>query len=245
MTKLFETLDLETISTCNRVCPTCIRNSHPDKKAIASFFKPKYLSMKLIKEAFDQVTAMGFHGSIILSHYNEPLMDERLPEIAKLAKSYDFKSVFLNTNGDFITEELAQKLDGYLDRMLISLYMDEPMKSKRGAWIKTLFNKTYPEVLTVTEHIPTHFSPKFDVKALAKAHGNSPCWEPQMRVIINHRRQYLLCCDDVVGNFDLGYFPDISIEEYWFGGKRVQIEEDLKQHGGRQKHSYCSTCPRT
>jgi len=105
--KLFETLDLETISTCNRVCPTCIRNSHPDREAVASFFTPNYLPMDVIHEAFEQSIKMGFRGSVILSHYNEPLMDERLPEIAKLAKSYPFKSVFLNTNGDFITEELA------------------------------------------------------------------------------------------------------------------------------------------
>lgn len=27
-------LDLETKSTCNRVCPTCLRNSHPDRVAV-------------------------------------------------------------------------------------------------------------------------------------------------------------------------------------------------------------------
>ena len=33
--KLFSYIDFETNSDCNRVCPTCIRNSHPNKKKIA------------------------------------------------------------------------------------------------------------------------------------------------------------------------------------------------------------------
>jgi hypothetical protein len=241
---LFKTLDLETISTCNRICPTCIRNSHPDKEAVKSFFSPTYLPMWVIDEAFDQCHAIGFTGSIILSHYNEPLLDERLPWIVKLAKTYPFESVFLNTNGDLLTEELAQELDGHLDRIIVSLYMREPVKSMRADWISSLFKKTKVDAITQSDHIPTHFSPKFDVEALAKKHIANVCHEPEMRVIINHRRQFLLCCDDVVGNFDLGTFPEMGIEEFWFGEKRGTIMRDLQNMGGRLKHLYCSTCPR-
>jgi hypothetical protein len=65
-----------------------------------------------------------------------------------------------------------------------------------------------------------------------------------MRVIINHKRQFLLCCDDVIGNFDLGTFPETSIKDYWFGEKHSQIVRDLKERGGRHKYEYCYTCPR-
>lgn len=243
--RMFEYLDLETSSMCNRVCPTCIRNSHPDRDATASFFKPNYLPIYLIYEALDQCVDMGFEGNICLSHYNEPLMDNRLPTIATIAKSYrQFKSVFFNTNGDFLTEELASKLDGRVDKIIVSLYMEEPIKSQRKKWIEGLFSKTYIEVLTYTEHIPTHFSPKYDVKTLAEQHKDNPCSEAEIRVIINHRRQFLLCCDDVVGNFDLGTFPETGIAEYWFGEKHTNIVMNLRNAGGRNIHSYCSSCPR-
>jgi hypothetical protein len=65
-----------------------------------------------------------------------------------------------------------------------------------------------------------------------------------MRVVINHRRQYLLCCDDVIGNFDLGTFPETSIKDYWFGEKHMEIMNNLKSIGGRLLHPYCATCPR-
>jgi hypothetical protein len=96
----------------------------------------------------------------------------------------------------------------------------------------------------MSDHIATHFSPSFDVEALAEQHKNRDCAEPRIRVIINHRRQYLLCCDDVVGNFDLGTFPETSIKDYWFGAKHMSIMNNLRNQGGRLQYSYCSTCPR-
>jgi len=243
--KLFSYIDFETNSDCNRVCPTCIRNSHPNKKKIAPWFEHNLLPIRVIKMALDQCAEMGFAGGVCLSHYNEPLMDERIPEIARLAKSYNqFYPITLNTNGDFITKDLAEELDGVLDKMIVSLYMEEPIKSKRKVWIESLFNKTKPDVCTYTEHIATHFSPKFNVKALAEQNKNNPCGEAEIRVIINHRRQYLLCCDDVVGNFGLGYFPDIGIEDFWFGEPHRTIALNLRNVNGRLNHPYCSSCPR-
>lgn len=244
---MFDYIDFETVSTCNRHCPTCIRNSHPDRKAVQSWFEPTYLPIKIIRKALDQCTRIGFSGGVCLSHYNEPLLDERIVEIGRLVKSYgQFSRVFFNTNGDFITDELARELDGSVDRIIVSLYMKEPIKSQRVKWIESLFHKTEIYTITQSDHIATHFSPAFDVKALSDTNKYLSCKdEPQTRVIINHRRQYLLCCDDVIGNFGLGTFPETSIEDFWFGEKRMKIISDLENSGGRLKYAYCSTCPRS
>jgi organic radical activating enzyme len=240
---IFKYLDLELSSSCNRTCPGCIRNSHPQRQKLKSWFKPNYMPIETIKEALEQCVKMNFPGEVCLSHYNEPLMDERLPEIAALVHSYGF-STFLNTNGDFITPELAKKLDGHLDKIIVSLYMGEPVKSRRKKWIETLFHQTEMVVNTMSDHIATHFSPIFDVKSLAEQHLDNPCTDPRLHCIINHRGQYLLCCDDVIGNFDLGKFPDIGIEDYWFGEKHKTILENLISAGRRRLYDYCSTCPR-
>ena len=243
---LFKYVDLETCSSCNRVCPTCLRNSHPNREALQSWFEPEFLPVRTIKDALNQCMELGFLGSICLSHYNEPLMDERISEIGRMAKSYgQFSKVYMHSNGDLLNEDIANDLDGAFDQIIFTLYMNEPVKSKRANWIKSLFHKTKVEIITYSEHIATHFSPKFDVKSMAEKYREHPCSnEPQIHLIINHRRQYLLCCEDVIGNFDLGYFPDISIEDYWFGKKHVGIIADLGAEGGRLKHEYCATCPR-
>ena len=242
--RLFSYLDLETVSSCNRFCPTCLRNSHPDREALSPWFDKHLLPEELVYQAIEQALAMGFRGGVCLSHYNEPLMDERLPEIAHRVRAYqELATVHLNTNGDFITAELAAALDGALDHMIISLYMDEPIKSQRAEWITGLFHKTPLSIIQQPDHIPTHFSPKFDVAALARMASGMSCPEADIRVIINHRRQYLLCCDDVIGNFDLGTFPEIGIEAFWWG-KRRDIAASLSQAGGRSWHPYCLSCPR-
>lgn len=240
---LFNWLDIETISTCNRTCPTCIRNSHPDREAIKSWFELHYLDKDIIEEALIQVREMGFEGGIRLSHYNEPTMDERLPDLARLVQSYGYKA-YINTDGDFITPELAEKLDGAFEEIIVTLYMKEPKKSERAMWIPTLFKETKIQIITMSDHIPSHFSPKFDVAGMARAYVENPCIEPAMRCIINHRGQFTLCCEDVVGNFDLGKFPETSIKDYWFG-KHAEIEMKLRQPGGRHWHSYCEACPKS
>ena len=54
MSEMFQFLDLETISVCNRKCVTCIRNSHPNKTAIDSWFARTLLPESVIEQALDQ-----------------------------------------------------------------------------------------------------------------------------------------------------------------------------------------------
>lgn len=241
---LFNYLDFETAANCNRRCPTCLRNSHPDREALKPWFENNLLPENIIYEAIEQALELGFRGGVCLSHYNEPTMDERLPEIAGKVRAYnELSRVFFNTDGDFLTEELVAKFDGMLDRIIVTLYMKEPMKSERAAWLQGLFRKTELQVITQSDHIPTHFSPAFDMVALANSARDLNCLEPDMRVIINHRQQYLLCCEDVIGNFDLGTFPEISIKDHWFG-RHHEIAMKLANAGGRAWHPYCLGCPR-
>jgi hypothetical protein len=241
---LFNALHFETIGNCNRTCPTCIRNSHPDQAETLSWFQGNLLEADLIYQALDEAVALGFKGRVILSHYNEPLMDKRLPEIAHRVRTYPVEEVYLHTNGDFLTPELAAALDGALDHLQITLYMDSNKAAERAAWIPTLFQKTVTGITTVAQspHMATHFSPLPETQERIRKVQGRPCnLTPQ--VIINHRQQFLLCCDDMVGNFNLGTFPETSIQKFWFD-EAQKIRADLSQAGGRSKYPYCLSCPK-
>ena len=241
--KLFSHLDIETSSLCNRVCPTCIRNSHPNREALKSWFQPNFLSENTIYDAVTQAVELGFSGELCLSHYNEPLMDFRLPRIIKTIKTLgEFREIYLHTNGDFLNKSWADRLDGELTKIIITLYMKDNIK--RGKELKALFSKTDAQVVTQSKHVATHFSPSYPISELANAHRSHDCRLPESSLIINHRGQYLLCCDDVIGNFDLGTFPEVSLEDYWFGEKHQKIVEILGNVGGRESFPYCSSCPR-
>ena len=240
---LFGHLEIETKSTCNRVCDSCIRNSHPDQNAVRPWFEDHELPLEDIYRILRESAEIGFHGTVCLQHFNEPLQDHRIGALGRLAKGFGFPFVFICTNGDFITEALARTIDGAFDQLQVALYMDEPVKSRRQQTIASLFKKTDLH-WTGGTHIPTHFSPRFDVVALANQHRMNPCFEPQKRMIINHRGDMLMCCEDMIGNFPLGNIRDHSMEDLWFSDYHQDLLSGLQEVGGRSLHPYCLSCPR-
>lgn len=240
---LFAQLEIETRSTCNRVCPGCLRNSHPARDEVSPWFEARELPTETVLRLLEEAAGLGFRGAVCLQHYNEPLQDVRLADFARAAKSLGFAYVFTCTNGDLLSEERAAALDGTLDELQVALYMDEPQKTRREAWVRSLFTKTR---LTFTGggFIPTHFSPLYPVEELARQHAGRPCSEPLRRMIVNHRGDMLLCCDDLIGHFDLGSVHGRTIEELWFGGKHQDLVVALQHEGGRGVHPHCLSCPR-
>ncbi len=241
--ELFRHLDIETFSTCNRRCPTCIRNSHPNKEAVQDWFEPHAMPVEMVEDILEQARKMIFNGTVCLSHFNEPLMDVRLLEFCQISKSKGFHTYF-HTNGDFLTSGMARMFDGNVDKIVFSLYMNEPAKSQRATWIKSLFSVTKAEVITQSDHVISHYSSDPRLQQRIEETSGFSCYEPRLHCIINHRGQYLACCEDVIGNFDLGSFPKVSLQEYWYGMKHTRMVESLKLPGGKQFHSYCSICPK-
>jgi radical SAM protein with 4Fe4S-binding SPASM domain len=171
------------------------------------------------------------------------MMDDRLPELVKIAKDMGYPYVFFASNGDFLTEELAAQLDGVVDYIGFAFYMDEPKKSERMAWVKTLFRKT-KITLGVGDHMPTHFSPMPELTQLTRKIRDFPCNHPIKRMIVNHRGDMLMCCEDLTGNFSLGSVHDSSIEELWYSDRHQELVLALQKKHGRQTHPHCVTCPR-
>jgi hypothetical protein len=240
---LFQQLEVETRSTCNRACPGCLRNSHPDRAALRPWFESHELPGDLVERLLTEALALGFHGPVCLQHYNEPLQDPRITAFGRRARALGFPHVFICTNGDYITEAVAAELDGAFHELQVALYMDEPAKGRRQQWLATLFRETRLH-FTGGGHIPTHFSPLYDVAALANQNRIHPCGEPLRRLIINHRGDMLLCCDDLAGHFGLGNLRDHTVEQLWFGDRHQNLVLALQAPGGRWCHPHCLSCPR-
>lgn len=240
---LFKNLEIETSSMCNRSCVTCLRNSDPDRESVASWFSQNLLPIETIDSILEQSITLGHRGTVCLSHYNEPLMDPRIAEIVELTKKKGFSHVFFGSNADFLTEDLAQQLDGVVDYIGFSFYMDDPKRSKRKEWVKSLFKKT-KVTMGDGEHMVTHYSPIADVVQISKKHSARPCNRPQKRMIVNHKGEMLMCCDDLTGHFELGNVHDSTLEELWYSERHQDFVLALSKSGGRCVHSHCLSCPR-
>lgn len=241
--ELFNEISIETIGTCNRKCPTCIRNSSKDPK-ISSWFSGKKLSFKLIKKIIYELKGRGYGGSICLQHYNEPLMDKRFPYILAFIKTtLPNTKIFINTNGDYLNKELAEKIDGLIDEIYISDYNNES-NTKEGI---TKFNSLFKITKVIHHFIPhttTHFSPKSDLDVKIGIYKYRICNATKYKMIINHLGEMLLCCEDIPPHFNLGNIKESSLKDLWFSEKHENIVKTLLIQENRMKYEYCSICPR-
>jgi hypothetical protein len=241
--RLFDELAIETQSTCNRHCPTCLRQSWPDKTVLVGRLNVNRMPEKLVMRLIDDAAQVGFRGRVCLQHFNEPLQDDRFPALARYAKNKGcFKEVYANTNADLLTLQLAEQLDGAVDRLHIALY--GPRKLQRSIEYRSWFKKT---ALTWTggEHIITHFSPFSNTnKAIIECY-DQPCErECQMRMIIAYTGEMLMCCDDIAGSFSLGNVNELSLEQLWFGNLHTTLVQRLSCKDGRHDFPLCRICPR-
>jgi MoaA/NifB/PqqE/SkfB family radical SAM enzyme len=236
---LFQRLEIETSSYCNRTCATCLRNSDPDREALAPWFRQRLLPTEVIERLMDEALAMGFHGEVCLGHYNEPTLDKRLCALGRLAKAKGFGPVFTMTNGDFLTPELGADLDTAFDFILVAFYVAEPELSAKRAWAQPMFRRCEPRWVNPI-HVPNHNW------AAAPRPNLLPCRLPLIRCIVNHRGESCLCCDDVIGRYGLGNVYDSSLAELWYSARRAELVATLAEAGGRERaHPHCATCPRT
>jgi radical SAM protein with 4Fe4S-binding SPASM domain len=253
---MFRMLEIETRSTCNRRCAACIRNSHPDREAVRSWFEENELSLDTIYRVLSQVREMGC-TIVALQHYNEPLEDKRLATIAAMARSIGFESIWAATNADLMTPARAAELDGKFDQLDVALYptSEHPYKRLRDpkivgperqhareAWLRMLFHKTRLNIV-LTPHVASHFSPIHPVAELTARYASHPCHEPTSRMIVNHRGDMLMCCQDVIGHFELGSVHETAVDKLWYSEKHQSFVRTLSKSGGRSVHPHCLSCP--
>ena len=237
-------LEIETSSACNRTCGACLRNSHPDRERVQSWFEDQLMPMSMVEMIFEQARAMGFQGDLGLSHYNEPFTDSRIADILRLARQYPFRHIFFHSNGDLLTPELAAEIDGLADWIVFGIYADSPAREKRQAQIQSWFAKTQVRFTSGLLGL-THYGPADDLDTIIQSVRDLPCPEPRDRFIINHRGEMEFCCDDLGGNFDLGSVSENNtLHDLWFNTRFQRMVKQLMRPNGRQGLTYCETCPR-
>jgi len=250
---MFGELDLETVASCNRTCPTCLRNSFPNRGAVSRRFgKQERMPEEIFRKVIDEAIAFGFTGWVNLQHFSEPFQDPRIAKLAGYAKDKGvFSRVYMHSNGDLLTKRKAQTVDGVLDVIRIALYdevggnpMPEEKAAPRRELISSWFTKTEVQ-WTGGTHVVTHFSPTPLLPQYVAQVRPLPCRrEAQMRMIIDWRGEMLLCCDDIAGLWTLGNVADNTVEELWHSPRHVEVIETLAQPGGREAYGYCRSCPR-
>lgn len=254
---LFERLQIESQSHCNRACWFCPRTYDRSGNYLDASAKPIIDKMptEKILDVLDQAAAMGFQGLVGFHHYSEPLLDNRNLMLAREALARGLKP-YIHTNGDVLVNnsELCREVSRHYTFIVLGLYdyeTDEELAEAKRRWQERL-----PDVDLRFSSIGINGAKKAHSIGVPKAlvptdsrmalpdltFANGPCGRPLIRLIIQYNGKMCNCCEDDSGTFELGSIYENSLEELWYSERHIQIVEDLLA-GRREKYKLCSNCP--
>jgi len=254
---LFERLEIESQSHCNRDCWFCPRTFDRTGTYKDEFGQSMIRQMPTdtILDLLDQAQKLGFVGEVSFHFQSEPLLDPRNTMLAREAKRRGMKPR-LNTNGDVLldNDKICEDINNVYDRIIIGIYdysTEEELDDAKRFWEARLSGsqlmfstiKRGGDRSLYSFGVPRALVPKderFSVPSLTFT--NAPCHRPLIRMLIRYDGEMCNCCDDVTGAFQLGNIYEHSLESLWYSKQHVKIIEDLKA-GRRELYPLCRNCP--
>ncbi|MGH2360228.1 MAG: SPASM domain-containing protein, partial [bacterium] len=256
---LFERLQIESQSNCNRSCWFCPRMYDRSGKYLDEAGKAVFNRMptEKILDLLDQAKALGFRGRVGFHHYSEPLLDDRNVMLAQEVKSRGMEP-YLHTNGDRLKRDdrLCEEVKKVYALIVVGLYdygTNEELEEAERYWRARLAGANLafsPIGLSGARSARSIGVPKALVPSDARmaipdlTYANAPCHRPLIRMIIQHDGEVCNCCEDTYGAFELGNVYKISLDELWFSERHVQVVGDLIA-GRRGEYGLCRQCPQS
>lgn len=254
---LFERLQIESQSNCNRSCWFCPRTYDRSGRYLDADGDAvlRRMPTEKILDLLDQARAMGFRGRVGFHHYSEPLLDKRNVTLARAARERGMEP-YLHTNGDALrkSDRLCAEVREVYRIIVVGLYdheTDEELSEAKTYWRRRLaredleFSPIGPRgvgsghsIGVPRAMVPT--DPRMAVPDLTFA--NAPCHRPLIRLIVQHDGEMCNCCEDLHGAFRLGNVHHTSLEDLWFSERHMLVVEDLV-HGRRGNYTLCRNCP--
>jgi 2-deoxy-scyllo-inosamine dehydrogenase (SAM-dependent)/8-amino-3,8-dideoxy-alpha-D-manno-octulosonate transaminase len=254
---LFERLQIESQSNCNRSCWFCPRTYDRSGKYLDRAGKAVLNRMPTVKilDLLDQAQALGFQGRVGFHHYSEPLLDDRNPMLAKDARTRGMEP-YLLTNGDKLRcdDTLCEEVRNVYAVIVVGLYdyrTNEELEEAKAYWRDRLAgaNLAFSYIglsgarSAHSIGVPRAMVPSDLRMAVADlTFTGAPCHRPLVRMIIQHDGEMCHCCEDTYGAFTLGNVHRNSLEELWFSDRHLQVVENLLA-GERGKYVLCRNCP--
>ncbi len=257
---LFQRLEIETQSNCNRSCWFCSRTYDRTGVYINNSGASTLEQMPTDKviDLLDQAVQLGFRGLAAFHFFSEPLLDKRNTLFAKAARQRGMKPL-IHTNGDALraNDRLCEQVKEAYDHIVVGLYdyLDaDGLAAEKDYWRQRLsgvVDLKFVYIRSVNERaLPSLGIPRALVPPDARAsipdltYTNGPCSRPLLRMPIRYDGAFCLCCEDLHAQFGLGNVYEHSLKQLWYSDLHSQIIEDLLA-GRRELHQLCRQCPLT
>jgi 2-deoxy-scyllo-inosamine dehydrogenase (SAM-dependent) len=216
-TDMFDWVGIETSTVCNRRCYYC-PNSIFDRSLPKN---EKRMNDKLFRKIINDLAKIKFCGFIVISGFNEPLMDERLPHFIRYTKKTIPKTeIMIITNGDFLTPKKYNELvSAGANRFFVSSY-DLDVNRLRNIHGKA----------PIKYKVMTNITPKQNRGGLVEVEikDTPACQMPEKTLVIDVNGNVILCCNDYHSSVIFGNLKHKSIMEIWNSKKYKETREQLK-----------------
>src|SRR6476620_2829998 len=254
---LFERLEIETQSNCNRTCWFCPRTYDRSGAYIdgSGMVTLKQMATDKVIDLLDQASQLKFRGLVAFHFFSEPLLDKRNILLATAARERGMKPL-LHTNGDALSKNhtLCEQVKQVYDFVVVGLYdytnLEELTAAKvywknrlcgvdlKFSYIRPVDDRRLPSVGIPRALVPT--VRRTSIPDLI--YKNGPCNRPLLRMLIRYDGAFCLCCEDLHAEFGLGSVYESSLAELWYSDRHVRIIRDLLA-GRRASYRLCARCP--
>lgn len=233
-TDFFDYVTIETSTICNRRCSYC-PNSVFDRGLPKN---ERRMNKKLFQKIIDDLSSINFCGHLSLHGFNEPLLDDRLPDLIKYAgKILPQVEILITSNGDFLGPDKYDELvSAGVDRFFISEHEADSQKNKK-------FKQNMKNLSAYLEKHPDRRVPvKYKIMTTdtslqnrgglvkVKKIDNPRCLWPDKMLTIDVNGNVILCCNDYHSSVVFGNLRTKSIAEIWNSDSYKKIRKELENH---------------
>lgn len=211
---VFQQVLVETRTDCNNNCPFCPHAFN--KKPLGIMTWECYITI------IDQLVSIGYNGRVALMLSNEPLLEDRLEDMIKYAKSKSQRLfIDITTNGRLLTVELLDKLFSIgLDNININDYRGDRDKNpeKWSSNIELVHDaygnnpKVYFKKRSFDEKLPNYAG---NIPQEFEKEDFGFCNYPFRKLTIAYNGDILLCCDDFMYDTCFGNVMKDSLVDSW------------------------------
>jgi len=228
---MFDNVEIDIINRCNGTCSFCPVNKHIDPRPLAR------MSDDIFHKIIDNLAKLNYGGLLEYFSNNEPLLDNRIYDFIKYGVSRVPNAYHvLYTNGILLDsgkfQALAEsglnylRIDNYNDDMELNPNIQkiyDEYKDKEFGLVCEIYIRLNNEVLSNRGGSAPN-------KQKFKKPLDAPCFLPFRDFIIRADCGVSLCCNDALGKVTLGNVKEQTIEEIWYGQKRLDIIESMRKN---------------
>lgn len=238
--RLFNKVEIETISRCNNTCEFCPVNKNNDTRPFVKMDEQLFISI------IDQLAELKYDSCIALFSNNEPLLDKRLISFARyIREKLPDNFMYIYTNGLLLTREILEELLKYFNHIYINNYSEkkELNSSIYDIWLYLKENNIDPEKVSIhMRNIKEKLSSRAGTAPNRNDHFHirSSCLLPFNQLSIRANGKISLCSIDALCQRTMGDLTKNSIKDIWNSTEYNNIRRLLIQ--GRSSLFPCQNC---